>query len=601
MKTSLLSEMENRKVRILGIAPYSGMKSILEQLASQREDVELTVFVGDLDQGVNIAMSSIQSNYDVLLSRGGTAQMLERESSLPVVEVEISIYDILRAIKLAENYSEHWAIVGFPNITAGVHSLCELMQYSPEVYTIHNRAEASETLAHLKEDGVSMVLCDMVTYTTAQTMEMNAILITSGMESVSAALDEAVRLYRTCSSMMAERRFYQDILRESDLQILVMKENGEVIFTTVDDSRRDELIALLSPEIPDVIRRSVTKFFKNVDSTLYACVCRSLTFDGRSCAVFYLTSSSVPIISGKYGIQYSSQKETEDVFFNNIYNVTNIDTDKLNEVSFPVLLAGEPGTGKEQAARMIYSRSLLKDHPLITISCHLLNERSWSFLINHYNSPFNDNDNTIFLKNVTALSTERFQHLLSTIVDTSLCKRNRVIFSCDCLPGETIPREAVPLVNLLSCVTYYLKPTRERSDDLQTLCALYLNSLNQSMANQIIGLEPDALRQLQEYDWPYNYMQFKRILSELALITRTPYILADDVQALLEKERGLAAPGGGTAARSSSGSVSLDLMRPLSEITMDIVHIVLAEKGGNQSAAAKQLGIGRSTLWRYLK
>ena len=602
MNGLILPSMKEKKVRILGIAPYTGMKTVMEHIARERSDLELDVFVGDLDQGVSIALRNIQSNYDILISRGGTASLLKKESSLPVITVEISIYDILRAIKLCESYSKSMAIVGFPNVTANAHILCGLMQYSIDIITIHSAEEASDTLLELKKKGHDMVLCDMVSYTTAQKLEMNAILITSGSESISAAFDQAVAMYKTCRRMMAEGRFYQDILRESSQKVLVMKDNGEIIFNTVDEEQLSKAAELLTPELPEVISRKVTKFFKTIDHTLYSCICRSLVFSGHSYAVFYLSSSSVPIISGKYGIQYSSQKEIEDVFFNNIYNVTDINTDKLNEVSYPVLLTGEPGTGKEQAARMIYSRSRLKGNPLITVSCGLLNERSWNFLINHYNSPFNDNNNTIFLKNINLLPKERYAQLLSTIIDTSLCKRNRVIFSCDCQPGQTVPKEMTRLVNLLSCITYFLRPARERAEDIPALCALYFNSANLSLENPIIGLEPEALTLLQEYSWPYNYTQFRRILNELTLITDTPYVSAQHVKMLLDKEKEIAGQPVNTSVQGD-GSLhrTLNLDKPLNEITIDVVRMVLEEHGGNQSAAAKHLKIGRSTLWRYLK
>lgn len=46
---------------------------------------------------------------------------------------------------------------------------------------------------------------------------------------------------------------------------------------------------------------------------------------------------------------------------------------------------------------------------------------------------------------------------------------------------------------------------------------------------------------------------------------------------------------------------SFNLNRTLDEINQDIIHAVLEETGGNQSAAAKRLGISRTTLWRLLK
>ena len=98
--------------------------------------------------------------------------MLEKASSLPVVEVGISIYDILRAIKMSESDSERLAIVGFPNVTANAGILCELMQYPIDIISIHSREEAADTLLRLQKKDYSMVLCDMIAYTTAQKLGM---------------------------------------------------------------------------------------------------------------------------------------------------------------------------------------------------------------------------------------------------------------------------------------------------------------------------------------------------------------------------------------------------------------------------------------------
>ena len=45
----------HQKVRVLGIAPYDNMKPLMLNLAQERDDIELTVFVGDLQQGVELA------------------------------------------------------------------------------------------------------------------------------------------------------------------------------------------------------------------------------------------------------------------------------------------------------------------------------------------------------------------------------------------------------------------------------------------------------------------------------------------------------------------------------------------------------------------
>lgn len=76
-------------------------------------------------------------------------------------------------------------------------------------------------------------------------------------------------------------------------------------------------------------------------------------------------------------------------------------------------------------------------------------------------------------------------------------------------------------------------------------------------------------------------------------MTSTPYIHADDVQDILGGEEQLPAPG--------AEAVVLDLDRPLNAIVGDIIRLKLGQEGMTQTKAARQLGICRTTLWKYLK
>lgn len=612
--SSLSGKRNSRKIKILGIAPYEGMKTIMRKLADARSDVELDVFVGDLNKGVAIARQNFNSNYDVIISRGGTAELIGHATHIPVVEVTLSVYDILRAIKLAENYADRYAIVGFPAITACAHLLCDLLQYKIDIFTIHSKDDVQETLKDLKKKGYRMVLCDMIANTTAKRLGLNAILITSGSESISSALDQAVRLSTGYASVQTENLFLREVIRNGNSQTIIMKENGEIFFSTADEEQMVSLNSMLVRELPAVLSGGTQKFFKNIDGRLYSFTCRRLDFSGEACAVFYFSATQMPFATSKYGIQYSNQQEAEDHFFNSFFSITNsannmqATIENINQTAFPILLSGETGSGKEQAARIIYSRSALRANPLITINCPLITERSWNFITNHYNSPFNDSGNTIYFKDITALEENRLHLLLSIIVDVNLCRRNRVIFSCTCPRDQGLPASAMSFINTLSCVNLHLLPLRELANEISTLSSLYLNTINVSMANQIIGFEPEAMELLQAYDWPCNYTQFKRILNELALMTTTPYIQADHVRALLEKEREtISCPLSSTTITAGSGESQADpgfrlnLELSLDEMNRQIIHQVLRQTDGNQSAAAKRLGISRTTLWRYLK
>ena len=62
-----------RKVRILAVAPYDGMRDVLSSVAAGRDDVEVTTVVANMERGADYVAHCDQSRYDVIVSRGGTA------------------------------------------------------------------------------------------------------------------------------------------------------------------------------------------------------------------------------------------------------------------------------------------------------------------------------------------------------------------------------------------------------------------------------------------------------------------------------------------------------------------------------------------------
>ena len=102
---------------------------------------------------------------------------------------------------------------------------------------------------------------------------------------------------------------------------------------------------------------------------------------------------------------------------------------------------------------------------------------------------------------------------------------------------------------------------------------------------------------LQSFQWPHNYTQFRRVLGDLAVTAPRQVITAESVRELLRKERHM----GVFSPHAENANAPLDLNRTLDEIDQDVAQRVVEETGGNQTAAAKRLGISRTTLWRLLQ
>lgn len=594
--------MDKSKIKVLAIAPYEAMKTAIERIAKDRPDVELNAFVGDLNYGKELVLRHMDENYDAIISRGGTARLIEQVTDIPIVDISLSVYDILRAIKLAENYQEQYAIVGFPSITENAYVLCDFLQYKVDIFTVQSEEEVRPLLTRLKAQGYHMVVCDMIPYTEAKLLGLSAILITSGVESIEDALNQAVKISTSQSKMRKDNLFLKDVLKNSVNYTVIFDANDNIYLSTWDKKHETEVFDILRRELPNVRSSASHKIFRNIDGILYSIVGCNLPYEGKQYAVFYFTESKIPITPGKYGIRFSNKKEAEEQFFNSVYRITGIMGDladsigQISQSSFPVMITGEIGTGKEQIAQAIYIQSPLQNNPLVTIDCSQLTDKGWNYLTNHYNSPLNDSNNTIYFKNIDALDPEQNHQLLSSIIDTNLHHRNRLIFSCISQKNYLLPPEGQNYVRRLSCLTICLPPLRERIHELPTLSSIYLSTLNVELGKQLIGFESKAMEMLMSYDWPQNYTQFKRLTRELAVITVTPYITSNSVAILLDKERS-------SFNSSSKGPVDsfMDLERPLEEITRDIIKKVLANNHGNQSLTAKQLQISRTTLWRYLR
>ena len=77
-----------KKISILAIAPYEGMAELLNSIAREREDIDMTVRVGNLKDGVKIVQELTEDfTYDAVISRGGTAEMIRSVCDVAVTDI----------------------------------------------------------------------------------------------------------------------------------------------------------------------------------------------------------------------------------------------------------------------------------------------------------------------------------------------------------------------------------------------------------------------------------------------------------------------------------------------------------------------------------
>ena len=203
------------KIKIKGIAPYQGLRDLLIHVVGEDSRFEIDVEIADLEEALPIVLKAEEQNYDVIVSRGGTASFIRQHASIPVVEIPVSGYDILRVLTLVKDSNSSLAIIGFPNICQGAQTVSSLLNFQIPIYSIHHESEVRDTLQKSVHEGAQIVLGDVVTVTIAQEMGLHGILITSGTESIQEMLSDIEQIHKIYKKGHEKKQFFQQILQIS--------------------------------------------------------------------------------------------------------------------------------------------------------------------------------------------------------------------------------------------------------------------------------------------------------------------------------------------------------------------------------------------------
>lgn len=590
-----------KKTKLLVIAPYEGMRDLILDIAEQRQDVELSVYLGDLEEGVRIVSKNENYGYAAIISRGGTAKLIQDMTRLPVSEINISVYDILRAIKLAQGYEGTFAIVGFPSITKTAKILCDVLQYDVDIFTIQEQEEVGSLLESLKKRKYSLIVGDAVTVTKARQLGLNGILIISGCESLEAAIDHALTLCSRQSILQKNTELFGAVLENSPRRIVAMNTDGSVYYTTLAADVLNEHLRAFKRLLPTVLSDGGIQQMCAWNQRVVSLCGQRIEVSFGTLVVFSVHLTDLPCCEQGRAMRFLQRAEAHKRCVENPLSGFSVFPEEVANAasnhsrrSTPVIISGEPGVGKEYLATSIYLNGIYRNNSMAIIDCGCLSGQDWTALMDDADSPFCGHGLTLLLSNARQLAPERAQQLIDYFKNSAVLSRNHVLLSFE--TREELPQShplVAELMNELGFLLIRIPPLRERLAILPSIASLLIGDLNAQFGKSILGFSAEAMERLLSFPWPQNMDQFLRVLKQSIFTSGGPYISENVVVAALENEQ--------ARRRALSLGSGLDLNRPLDEIVHDIVMEVLREESMNQSRAARRLGIGRSTLWRMLK
>lgn len=268
---------------------------------------------------------------------------------------------------------------------------------------------------------------------------------------------------------------------------------------------------------------------------------------------------------------------------------------RLAMSDMPVLIQGEIGTGKELVAQAIHQASTRSKGAFVIVNCESLDSR-WMLEANS-NQPerccFDAADNgVLYLDEISALSPARQQELLRLLKDerfTTECERVidlrfRLIAATRYTPEELLESGCLreELYYRLNILSLTVPALRERGDDIVLLAEYLLLKFARQYNSPVKHITEEAKRLISSYSWPGNV---RELISQI----KRAILLADGKE--LDDEHF-------DLPRLADDRQSLKKIREDSE--RGALLAVLENNKGQISAAARELGVSRATMYRLL-
>ncbi|XXM70537.1 sigma-54 interaction domain-containing protein [Lysinibacillus sphaericus] len=202
---------------------------------------------------------------------------------------------------------------------------------------------------------------------------------------------------------------------------------------------------------------------------------------------------------------------------------------KAAKTSYPVLICGEPGTGKELFAQSIHNGSPRSDHPFIAQNCASLQEEMLeTILIDGHTSASGQSEKenqqnlfqqahggTLLLDEINLLTPSLQKKLLNILEGESDIPYDvRLIATVNEDPIDAIAegRLLKELYYRLSVVSIFLPSLRDRKEDLKELLSFFISRFNHHFAMNIRGLTREVEDTFLEYDWPGNVREMEHVI-----------------------------------------------------------------------------------------
>jgi transcriptional regulator with PAS, ATPase and Fis domain len=280
---------------------------------------------------------------------------------------------------------------------------------------------------------------------------------------------------------------------------------------------------------------------------------------------------------------------------------------EVAEVDIPVLIQGESGTGKELVAAAIHNEGLRANKSFVPVNCGALPEGLLaSELFGHVKGSFTGalrdkkgrfelaNGGTLFLDEVVDFPKDMQAKLLRVLQEGTFERvGDEKTKSVDVRIISAVNRDLKKEVEKgnfredlyyrIKVVPINLPPLRERKNDIPLLVDHFIKRIAKNSGKDSIDISHESMVLIMNYNWPGNIRELENAIQFAIVKCRGSEILPQNLPMELQNLAGISHSRG-----------------PSKKLDIDSVKSALKQTGGNKAKAARLLGVGRATLYRFL-
>ncbi|OFW46523.1 MAG: hypothetical protein A2163_02400 [Actinobacteria bacterium RBG_13_35_12] len=629
------------------IAPYKKLGELFSEVCREINK-DIPVVIGDLEEGARKAVELEEQGIEVLISRGGTAIAIKKKvTNLPVIEVQVSGYDLIRVLHQAQQETDRVAVVGFSPFTYGIEDLGDVMGLNLKILTLNENwyehpLYIEKKLKEIKMQGYNWVVGDNISVKVAKQLGMNALLIKSGKEALMQSILEAERVAEVRKRELEKTKRIKSIIDFAYEGIITVDQEGVI------DTFNPQAVKIFEREAYKIIGKNINKIFPEFNFSNITKIGQKIEGKIWTVGDIKIVANIIPIrindetvrtvvtFQKVSQVQKTEQKIREKLYlkgnvaentFNDIIGQSQIfrnlkeEAKNYAQIDSPVLLYGETGTGKELFAQAIHNYSPRRIKPFVAFNCAALPESLLeSELFGYVEGAFTGakkegkmglfeqaHEGTIFLDEIGEISQNIQARLLRVLQEHKVRRLGddkvipvdvRIIASTNkkligLLKENKFRDDLYYRINVLNLE---IPPLRGRKEDISLLVNFFIKKCGYKFKKIVEGISEEGMQILENYDWPGNIRQLENIIERLVVRTDKNFIMTNLVKEIMKLQYG----GGAIDNYQKQDNINYPLSGNLENIEKNIIKEIINEEKGNKAAAARRLGISRTTLWRKM-